>query len=102
MSRKQTVTYPYPPCAITERYPILQRIPPEERATWVSQAERGEELTNEQSVRLGFASSIKGGVLVPCDGSLTKAQLNFAFPLENRRVLAEIVALGMEAARKAS
>lgn len=97
MSGRQTVTYPYPPCSITVAYPILQRVPPEERAAWVAQAERGEELTAEQNARLGMLAE-PGGVLIPSDPKvpLSEAQLGFAFPHENRRALAEIIVLGRQ------
>lgn len=86
----------YPPCRFTERYPILRRIAPEEREAWVAQAERGEALTDEQSARLGFAPCIKGGVLVPADGSMSAAQMTFAFPGRDM-VIREIIALGTQA-----
>lgn len=82
----------YPPCALTEDYPILLAIPPEERAAWVAQAERAEALSAEQLAALGLWTGFKDVVLLPQSGKgTTPAQLKRLFP--NQHVLLEILAL---------
>lgn len=76
-------THCYPPCPITERYPALIRIAPEERPAWLEQAEAGIPLTAEQATRLRRPGSA-GGILVPVDGCLSVGQLNITFKAENR------------------
>jgi hypothetical protein len=95
------VTHPYPPCTFTDDYPDLLRIPPEERAEWVAQAEAGIPLTSEQNVRLGYSPVIQGGILIPVGNKrFTSEQLNFGFPIENRKAfIQEIMKLGMERAQ---
>lgn len=84
----------YPPDELTQVYPALIRIPPEERPAWAAQAEAGIELTDEQSTRLGFAPCIRGGLLVACQGQLSASQLDYVFPPSNRRALVDaLVAL---------
>lgn len=82
----------YPPCSFTDRYPVLKRIPPEERAAWIDQAERGEPLTVEQAARIGLAPSVCDVVLAPVAGNMSAAQLRAAFPGQNA-ALPEIVSL---------
>lgn len=73
-----TVTL-YPPCALTDAYPILRRVPPECRAAYVEQAEAGIAPTPEQSIALGFHPSIQGGALVPVNKPITAAQAEAGF-----------------------
>lgn len=96
MSRKKhVIQYPYPPCPLTELYPLLQRIPVEDRSAYVVLAEAGVELTAEQNAALGFHPSLTGGVLLPVDMSkATTAQLNSLIG-GDRRVLGDILRLGI-------
>lgn len=86
----------YPPCPLTENYPLLIRIPPEMRLAWVEQAEAGIPLTAEQNAALGMHPSLIGGVLLPArPSSMSAGQLNAVSPLENRKVIGDIMRLGM-------
>lgn len=98
MSRQKHITqYPYPPCSLTDLYPLLQRIPIEDRPAYVAQAEAGISLTAEQGVALGFHPSVTCGPLLPADMTrATIAQVNSLIG-GDRRVLNEILALGVQA-----
>jgi hypothetical protein len=78
-------------------YPILIRIPPQERVAWVTQAESGIELTDEQHAQLGSHPAMRGGVLIPTDTRCaTKAQVDFVFPPMSRGALYETLARGLK------
>jgi hypothetical protein len=74
----------YPPCPLTDAYPVLRRIPVEERAPLVEQAEAGIPLNAEQCARLDFHESITCVWLMPAYGRATEAQTNVLFPPELR------------------
>lgn len=75
---------------MTGRYPLLDRIPAEERPAWISQAEAGIPLSPEQAARLGVR--VAALVLLPADGcDLSAAQLEAVCAPENRPVLGEVV-----------
>jgi hypothetical protein len=74
----------YPPCPLTDAYPVLRRIPVEERAPLVKQAEAGIPLNAEQCARLDFHESITCVWLIPATGKATEAQLNALFRPELR------------------
>lgn len=73
------MTHLYPSCPLAEAYPILLRVPPDDRAAYVRRAEAGEPPTPEQSAALGFHPSIVGGVLVPANRAMTPAQMAASF-----------------------
>jgi hypothetical protein len=77
----------YATCPLSERYPLLKRIPPNERAAWVAQAEAGEALTPAQCARVDIAVALR---LVPVTGPLTPAQV----VLRDTAALYEVVGLG--------
>lgn len=86
----------YPACPLTEDYPLLICIPPGERAAWIEQAEAGIPLTAEQNAALGMHPSLLGGVLLPARASrLSQQQLEAISPKESRKVLGDIMRLGM-------
>lgn len=93
----------YPLCAITERYPILRRIQPEERPAYVAQVEAAIPLEPEQLTALGYCPDLVGVVLMPASGfRATQAQLDALFPPSRRHRLSDIVELGAEAAYERS
>lgn len=71
----------YPACELSDLYPPLIHIPPEERQAYVEQAERAEPLRPEQLKALGFWSGFKGAVLLPQRiDKITAAQVDAVFP----------------------
>lgn len=54
----------YPPCHLTESYPILLAVPVEARAQYVEQAQQGHRLTAGEARALG-SDVLIGMVLIP-------------------------------------
>lgn len=79
----------YLACELTQAYPVLLAIPPEDRLAYVAQAERAEPLTEAQLVALGFWSGFRGMVLMPEQPErTTQAQRDILF--SDTAALAEI------------
>ncbi|MBZ0279393.1 MAG: hypothetical protein K8L97_01550 [Anaerolineae bacterium] len=71
----------YPACELSDLYPILIHIPPEERQAYVEQAERAEPLRPEQLKALGLCTTFKQMVLLPKRmDRITAAQVDAVFP----------------------
>lgn len=75
----------------TDRYPILARIPADERPVWVTQAEAGKPLTPEQAARLG-RPHLAGALLVPRDGILGSVAFDTVFTPEHQQTLLDQLA----------
>lgn len=74
-------------CPMTERYPALLRVPPDERQAIYDQAEAGLPLTEEQTISLGLHPSLKGAVLLPATRCFNNAQMDVVFAPANRRAV---------------
>lgn len=84
-------------CELTERFPVLIHVQPDEREAWVAQAEAAIPLSREQLVTLGFCPDLVGVVLTPKNpADFTQAQLNALFPSKRPAVLSDILTLGLE------
>lgn len=64
--------------ALLDHYPILSRVPAEQRAALVTQAEAGMPLDETQAAALGYPA-LAGCVLVPRFGAISQSVLDTIF-----------------------